>query len=80
MPGNPVPRGHPIFLAEKYFVAGMDASPHKIDVNVDGLAKLLMFGDYVRANGEGIEAVVGKEAGKYPYRKHKTFQVRKQNY
>ncbi len=75
-----VARAHPLFFAERYNPLAIAPSPsHNINVTIDGLAKLLHFGDYVEAKAEqkgiSIENAIKEEIEAYPYTKKRDFQV-----
>ncbi len=75
----------------KYFISfylalGFPADPaqvlgHKINITVEGLAKLFFFGRYVNAKAlqknTTAKEVIEEEIRKYPYRTKKDFQVMK---
>ncbi len=45
--------GHPLFLAEDFIADRVWSRPlPEIEYNMEGIAKLLMFGDYIRAQKE----------------------------
>ena len=74
--------GHPAFLADHYHSdMYLPSSPMALGLNftVESLARLLMFGTYVRAKAlsmdKTVDEVVEQELSKFPYTRKRKFQV-----
>ena len=65
--GVGVPLSHPIHISELFTPYAIKPSNILIRYNVKGLAKLLLFNDYARANSKNFTKFVLEEAKKYNY-------------
>ena len=77
-----VPRSHPSFLAERYDTKPFTMSKLPVEgtTSVDGIAKLLMYKNYVRnkvrfGHFNDTRAAIQDEVNRYPYTRKSTFKV-----
>ena len=64
---------------ENFLLSGQAHTRHNVSFNVDGLAKLFRFADYVRAKseqGRTVRNIVVDELDNYPYPTVDSFRVR----
>ena len=70
---------HPIEIAESFRLGATTRKPFTISHTTEGLIKLLMYGDYVKArvysSNASVQFVITEDVNNYPYKKKKSFQV-----
>ena len=80
MQNYPIQVPHPVEIAESFRLGATTISPFNINHTTEGLIKLLMYGDYVRAKislgNASVQSVVTEDLHHYPYRKKDSFKVR----
>ena len=70
---------HPIEMAESFRLGATTSKPFDINHTTEGLIKLLMYGDYVKAraysSNASVQSVITEDLDNYPYKKKESFQV-----
>ena len=70
---------HPIIISQDFIPVPYTSNPHYIEtINIEGLAKLFAYGNFVRArleqNGMSMESILEMELKKYNYTRKIAFQ------
>ncbi len=80
MASGGVPKFHPLFTAEDFLPSPFSYNPHQLNYSIDSLAKLLLYGTYVKTKAElnvvDPEVIVTKDLDKFPYPRHAEYRVR----
>ena len=70
-----VPLSHPIHISELFIPNSQTATQIKFQYTEVGLAKLLLFSTFIRAQLQNETDYIATEAKKYPYTMKPKFQV-----
>ena len=70
---------HPNEIADSFRPGVSRSGPYKVKHNTRGLLKLLMYGDYVKAQAAArnvtVQSVMEADLKRYPYKTASTFKV-----
>ena len=74
-----VPLSHPSYISDLFTQHAQKPTHIKFKYTEAGLAKLLLFSTFLRAQSQGKMDFIATELDKYPYTIKKKLQVREQN-
>ena len=74
-----ITHSHPIHIADLFTLNASNPTNIRVNYNVEGLSKLLLFNAYAKSKSENLADFVMEEAKKYGYILKKESEVRKIN-
>lgn len=72
-------KSHPLYITDSFITDGTYFSPYSVNYSVDGLAKLFMYGSYLKTKvaveNKTIRDILLQELKNYPYSRKQQFKV-----